>query len=102
MENINLCSEVLKTAQKLNLKQSGLDYLKNHKTFIEAFDKEDSFQKVMLTTLLYGLLVSSSFIPPSKIRIALNSGMTSLSWLDDIRLTVLPFIKENEDHYFPN
>lgn len=101
MENLNLCEEVLKEAQRLCLKQTGLNAIQSNPTFIEAFDKNIGFQRSMLTTMLFKILVSANFQPPAQIRIALNSANDTNSWLDDIKIVILPFIKANEDNYFP-
>lgn len=101
MENLNLCEEVIKEAQRLCLKQSGLDAIKTNQTFIEAYDKNIGFQRSMLTTVLFKILVSANFQPPAQIRIALNSASDSYSWLDDIKIVILPFIVANQDSFFP-
>lgn len=102
MENLNLCEEVIKEAQRLCLKQSGLDAIKTNQTFIEAYDKNIGFQRSMLTTVLFKILVSANFQPPAQIRIALNSASDSNSWLDDIKIVILPFIVANQDSFFPS
>lgn len=101
MENINLCEEVIKEAQRLGIKQAGLDAIKSNETFIQTYDKNAGFQRSMLTTMLFRLLLSANFQPPAQIRIALNSANDNNSWLDDIKIVILPFVKANEDSYFP-
>ena len=100
MDNVNLCEEILKEAQRLGLKQSGLEAIQTNQTFIDAYDKHMAFQRAALTTLLFRVLLSSSFQPPAQIRIALNSANDHISWLDDIKIVILPFIVENQDAYF--
>lgn len=101
MENLNLCEEVLKEAQRLCIKQAGLESIKTNQTFIDAYDKNIGFQRSMLTTMLFKILVSGSFQPPAQIRIALNSANDSNSWLDDVKIVILPFIVANQDSFFP-
>lgn len=101
MENINFCEEVLKEAQRLGLKQTGLDAIKLNSVFVQAFDKNIGFQRSMLTTMLFKILVSGNFQPPPQIRIALNSANDNNSWLDDIKIVIIPFIVQNQDSYFP-
>lgn len=100
MDNINLCSEVIKEAQRLGLKQSGLEAIQTNQTFIDAYDTNMAFQRAALTTLLFRVLLSGKFQPPAQIRIALNSANDSISWLDDIKIVILPFIVENQESYF--
>lgn len=100
MGNINFCEEVLKEAQKLGLKQIGLDAIKSNPMFILAFDKSNWFQRSILTTIFFRILISSTFQPPAQIRIALNSANDNISWLNDIKLVIIPFLVINQDKYF--
>lgn len=100
MDNVNLCNEVIKEAQRLGLKQTALENIQTNQTFVEAYDKNMAFQRAALTTLLFRVLLSSTFQPPAQIRIALNSANDHISWLDDIKIVILPFIVENQDAYF--
>ena len=99
--NLNLCQEVLTEAKKLEIKESGIQAIQNNKIFIDAYNHHYGLQRTMLTTLLFKILMSASFDVPPQIRIALNSAGDTLSWLDDIKLVILPFIKVNEDAFFP-
>lgn len=101
MEHLNLCEEVIKEAQRLSIKETGLNAIKTSQAFIEAYDKNPAFQRSMLTTLLFKILVSGTFQPPAQIRIALNSANDNNSWLDDVKIVILPFIAQNQDNYFP-
>lgn len=101
MENVNLCEEVVKEAERLGLKQAGLEAIRTNPTFVQAYDKNTGFQRSMLTTMLFRMLLSGNFQPPAQIRIALNSANDNNSWLDDIKIVILPFVKANEDSYFP-
>ena len=101
MYNVNLCEEIIKEAQRLGLKQSALQSIQTNQTFIDAYDKHMAFQRAALTTLLFRVLISGNFQPPAQIRIALNSANDNNSWLDDVKIVILPFIKANEDNYFP-
>ena len=101
MDNVNLCEEILKEAQRLGLKQSGLETIQTNQTFIDAYNQGMAFQRAAMTTLLFRILLSGSFQPPAQIRIALNSASDSNSWLDDIKIVILPFIVANQDSFFP-
>ncbi len=100
MDNVNLCEEILKEAQRLGLKQSGLEAIQTNQTFIDAYNQGMAFQRAAMTTLLFRILLSGSFQPPAQIRIALNSANDHISWLDDIKITIIPFIIQNQDAYF--
>jgi len=98
--NMNLCSIIISEMEKLNFKESSVNIIKEHKQFKDAFNKENSLQRTMLTMMFYGILVDSGHIVPSQIRLALNIAADINGWLDDIRLVILPFMKENEDKFF--
>lgn len=95
--NINLCQEVINEFKRLGLSENKIDIIKNNPIFIEAYDKHYTLQRTMLTTLLFKILLSASFNVPSDIRLALNIGNDVNSWLDDIKLVVIPFIIENNE-----
>ena len=99
---LNLCDEILSEARKLQLKDSGILSIQQNSMFIDAYDKHINFQRTILTTLLFKILMSASFQPPAPIRMALNSANDNLSWLDDVKITIIPFIVANQDSYFPD
>jgi hypothetical protein len=39
-------------------------------------------------------------IAPNQIRLALTSGNDYIDWLQDIKIVILPFLKENEEKFF--
>lgn len=98
--DINLCFEILNEVKKLEIKESGIQTIQNNKIFIEAYNQHYGLQRTMLTTLFFKILMSASFNVPPQIRIALNSANTTLSWLEDIKLVILPFIAVNQDLFF--
>lgn len=100
MDNVNLCEEILKEARRLGLKQSGLEAIQTNQTFIDSYDQGMAFQRAAMTTLLFRVLLAGSFQPPAQIRIALNSANDSISWLDDVKIVILPFVVENQDSLF--
>lgn len=97
--NLNICQEILNEVKRLGLDESKISIIQNNPIFIDAFDKHYGLQRTMLTTLLFKILLSGNFNVPGNIRLALNSANDILSWLDDIKLTILPFIKENQDNF---
>ena len=100
MDNVNLCNEVIKEAQRLGLKQSGLESIQTNQIFVDAYDKNMAMQRAALTTMFFRILLNATFQAPPQVRIALNSANDHISWLDDIKIVILPFIVENQDAYF--
>lgn len=95
--NFNVCDEILDELYRLGMDGTVIDKIKGHQVFIDAYDKHYKVQRTMLTTLFFKILMSGSVPPPAEIRLALNSGNDIISWLSDIKLVIIPFIKENLD-----
>ena len=101
MQEVNLCNELTKYMSDLNYSESQIALVTNHPRFIQAVDKPSPVQRSILTTLFYNILISTNSVVPSEVRYALNCGTDLVSWLDDYKTTILPFIKQNETHFFP-
>lgn len=95
--HVNACEEVLKEMQRLLFPASFIQKFKTHEMFIDAYNKHYGLQRTILTSLFFKILMSGKQVPPSDIRLALNSANDILSWLSDIKIVILPFIKENLD-----
>lgn len=93
----NVCEELVNEMKKLGCSENTINSIKNNDIFKEAYDKHYGLQRVMITTLLFKILMSGDFKVPANIRLLLNSANDTISWLDDIKLAIIPFIKENED-----
>lgn len=102
LEEVNLCDEIIKEAKRINLSESCIKVIETNEIYRNVYNKSPIVQRKLLTVLLFKILMSAKFIPPAEIRLSLNSANDLISWLTDIKLTILPFIKANEDHYFPN
>jgi len=98
----NLCDEIIKEMRNLQFNESNIDLLKNSPRFIDAYDKEHVLQKTMLTMIFHNLLLNGKTIVPSNIRLSLNIATSVFGWLEDIKLVILPFLRLNEDKFFPN
>lgn len=99
---MDLCSEIVKEMTKLEFSQRAVDVVKNDVRFIQAIPEPTPVQKTLITMTFYGILMKSTLSsPPLQVRLALNAGTTSESWLDDIKLVILPWLKINEERYFP-
>lgn len=98
---IDLCSEIIKGMERLGFKQSSTDLIKNNIKFIDALDKESNLQRTMLTMQFFDVLLLQPKQVPKNIRIALNVATNPLHWLEDMTSTVLPFMRRNEEDFFP-
>lgn len=99
--NINLCQITIDEMIKLGFKESSINYIKNNKYYMSAYNSHYLLQKALLTTIFFRVLMYSNVKVPNQIRLALNIANDSLEWLDDLKLVILPFLKENEDIFFP-
>lgn len=101
-KELNLCEKVIKEMQKVGIKPENIAKIQNNEFFKEAYDKPNSVQKAFLTHILHGILVDGPEIVPGSIRLSLDTEQESLVWLEKVILTIIPFLKENEDKFFPN
>lgn len=98
--NLNLCKEIIDVMKVMEFKESSILKIKNDIKFIDAYAKDNSSQKAMLTMIFYNIFMYGNTIVPSQIRVALNIATDITGWLDDIKLVILPFLKENEELFF--
>ena len=99
---MDLCSEIVNEMNKLEFNRVAIDTITSDIRFIQALPESEHMQKTLLTMVFFNVLMKSSVIvPPVRVRLALNSGTTSFSWLEDIKLVILPWLKFNEETYFP-
>lgn len=97
----NLCADVVAEMERLNFKQGSVNTVKASSQFIDAYnEKNNVLQRTMLTMVFYNVMISGTHTAPAHIRMALNLATDVLGWWDDMRLVILPFLKENEDMFF--
>jgi len=97
---INLCDEILKEMVNLEFNTTAILKVKDEIHKKNAESVAPNIQKVLLTIIFFKILVNGKHIPPSEIRLALNSGESYVDWLQDFKLIILPFLKENENKFF--
>jgi len=97
---VNLCEEILKEMLNLEFSTKAIQVIKDEISNKNIISLNPSVQKVLLTTIFFKVLVNGDFVPPAEIRLALNSGGSYVDWLQDFKLAILPFLKENEDKFF--
>lgn len=102
MENveINLCTEITNEMVRLGFKESSVSSVKSKQQYIDAFNQQNPIQRTLLTMIFYNIFIEASFTVPSQIRLALNIANDVPSWVDDIKLVILPFLLENEAAFF--
>jgi len=96
---VNLCKEIKEEMEKLNIKKEIIDFIKNNHLFIQNYSSPINVQKIIMITLLFKLLMCFKYPISSEIRLALNASSDSMEWLKDIKIGILPFIKENEEFF---
>ena len=99
-QDIDLCYELEKTMRSLQFKEEHIQFLKSNQHFVNSVQKPPYVQRTMLTMALSNLFLTGQKPTPVEIRVHLNIATDYKSWLKDIQLVVLPFLKYNEDSYF--
>ncbi len=104
---VDACREVIREMFNLGFSQQSIEAIERDHRFVEAEGKDLIFQKFQLTMVLYNTLIGEMSknpqqigVVPTPIRIALNAGTSPEGWIDDVKLTILPFLKENESKFF--
>lgn len=100
--DINLCSIVIEEMRKMGFQDKSVNRINGDHGFVMAFDKEMTVQRTYLTMLFHRVFMESKLnsAVPRNVRIALNIAVGSEGWLDDVKLVILPFLKENESTFF--
>ena len=98
----DLCEELVKAMHQLGFEQRTIEKITSDHFFQASQGQTNMVQKTNLIVLLTNTLMSGPWVVPSEIRIALNISTDVLSWFDDVKLYVLPFIKKNEESFFPS
>lgn len=98
----DLCEELVKAMHQLEFEQRSIDKITSDHFFRVSQGQSNVIQKTNLIVLLTNTLMSGPWVVPSEIRIALNISRDVLSWFDDVKLYVLPFVKKNEESFFPS
>lgn len=98
--NLNLCEEVILEMKKLGFEQNYIDFISNSSNFKQSYNENVKIQRSMLTILFYRILISGNIIAPDNIRVALNIATDINSWLDDIKLVILPWLYTNREYFF--
>lgn len=97
----NLCADVVSEMERIGFKQSSVNTVKGTSQFIDGYNQSNpALQRTMLTMLFFGVLVNGTHTAPTHIRLALNVATDVAGWWDDMRLVILPFLKENEEMFF--
>ncbi|QXN70410.1 hypothetical protein AGENTSMITH_4 [Bacillus phage vB_BspM_AgentSmith] len=88
--------------RRMGFKEESIQKVTGNGNFAMAYDKAMNVQRTYLTMLFHGLFMNSTkeSAVPKQIRMALNIANGSEGWLDDVKLVILPFLKENEEYFF--
>jgi hypothetical protein len=100
VKNEDVCSEVVKIMKIVGLSEEQIDIVRNDIRFIEVIDQPSIVQRTVVTMIMHNLFMNSESVVPSKIRLALTIGNTVESWLEDMRLVVIPYLSVNKDYFF--
>lgn len=99
-QEINLCQSLLDEMTKLEFKPSAIAAIQSHHYFHRAQNEIGHTQRPYLVMLLSSIFLNGPEVVPSNIRVALNMAHDHKSWLVDLKLVLLPFLKANQDSFF--
>jgi len=100
-QNIDLSKEIQEQLTRYEFNSAQISYIINNPKFQNSIGKPYQIQMVLLTTLFYNIFINSSVMVPSSVRFALNAANDPISWLDDYKLVILPYIKDHSEQFFP-
>lgn len=92
---LDLCEELVKTLRSYEFTHEEIGKVTTNPLFIDSINQEDKVQKAMLSLMLYRIAIYSNITVSKNIKLALNASVGSLHWLDNLKLSVIPFIKHN-------
>lgn len=93
---LDLCKELIFTMKDYEFQEKEIEKVTSNHLFIDALSKEPGLQKAILTLMLYRIVVYSKIEVTRNIKLALNATVGNLHWLDNIKLSVIPFIRDNK------
>lgn len=98
---LNLAELVLAEMKKMGFEADSIARVTCSRQYRDAGTMAPSFQKSMLTMVFFEILLGQGGEPaPAQIRMALSAATDTIGWLDDMKLVILPFLKENENKFF--
>lgn len=99
--DLNLAQTLITEMKRLEFSDVSISYIKGKQLFVDSYNKESNMQRNLLSMLLYKTMMYSNVNLPKEIRLALNMANDNIGWLDDIKLVILPYLKANEELFFP-
>lgn len=99
IDELNLYTEIMKSMTEYKYSEENIEEFREASNVSKYFSSDPTLQRCVLTNYFYNVLTTSDAIVPSRVRIALNSATSNIAWLEDIKLVILPFIKENIDKF---
>lgn len=99
---LSVCQAFVGIMLALNYKQESMSAIVNDRLFKAVLNDHPVKQRANLIVLLQRLFLSQEAQPPRNVTGCLAIAHDPAEWLNDMRLIVLPYIKANEETYFPN
>ena len=100
LEDFNLCDIMIEEMEKLQFKQSSIDYIKSSQHFQTAQRLPSTLQRSQLTMLISYIFAMGPEIVPYQIRLSLAMADDTMNWIRDLKIVLIPFLRENEDKFF--
>lgn len=99
--DFDLCDIFIEEMQKLQFRQQSIEQVKSSKYFKQAIGLEPTMQKANLVLLVNSIFLTGPTVVPYQIRLGLTMAADTIAWTSDLKILLIPFLKENEDIFFP-
>lgn len=99
-EEPDLCRVIIQEMSRLEFSQRSIDTVTGSRYFQNAIGLDPLSQKTQLTVLINHIFTMGPSVVPYQIRLGLCMATDTIAWITDLKLTLLPFLKENEDAFF--
>ena len=98
----DLCDVMLSEMKTLGFRDTSIHTIETSVEFIQARTESPLVQRMRLTLLINRIFSTGPYVVPYQIRLALSISTDTIGWAHDLRQTLLPFLKANEEHFFPD
>ena len=101
-EQLDLCEVITDVMRTIGFSEDSIEATEQDEWYVKSTGSHPSIQRTNLTMMFFNRFMKSKTGErvPSRIRMAINYSSDNLGWIEDIKLVVLPFLKENEATFF--
>lgn len=101
-DDYDLCRIMIEEMRRMQFKETSIAYVQNSDSFVTASTVgQPNLQRSHLTMLISRIFTMGPEVVPYQIRLGLTMADDTMSWIRDLKILLIPFLKENEDKFFP-